>query len=154
MTASTAVLAPNWEDRALCGNHDPAWWDLHPGNNLTADNHQALAICRRCPVAVQCAAYLRPDDVGFIRAGFPVRERDEAKTLAAAGRARLGLKPAAEPTAPARPAAVVVRADCTDPGYGSYMRHIRGGQQTCGACRAWVRERDRAYRERRQEAAS
>jgi hypothetical protein len=154
VTASTATLAPNWQDRALCGNYDPAWWDLHPGN-LTAFNRKALDICGRCQVPVQCAAYLRPDDIGFIRAGYPVRERREAKTLAEAGRARLGLD---TPTGQAaagqpKPAPAPGRPDCTAPSYGSHKRHIMNAQEPCAACKAFVTAADRVYRERRREAS-
>lgn len=45
-----------WQDRALCRGLPTEWWYPDKGN-FTADNHEAIRICQRCPVKGECLAY-------------------------------------------------------------------------------------------------
>jgi hypothetical protein len=45
----------SWKEQAKCAGYDTEMWF----SNEQADQQQAVAICGRCPVQIQCAAYAR-----------------------------------------------------------------------------------------------
>ena len=53
-----------WLDRAACADHDPQLW-FPEGKGASTD--EAIAICERCPVRVQCAEFAIAErfDVGI-----------------------------------------------------------------------------------------
>jgi len=52
---------PNWFDAAACKGEDPSLW--HPdGHTNQREAAQAMAICRRCPVQMDCLEHALAED--------------------------------------------------------------------------------------------
>lgn len=52
---------PNWFDRAACKGEDPTLW--HPdGTDNQRAAAQAIAICKRCPVRIDCLEHALAND--------------------------------------------------------------------------------------------
>lgn len=79
-------MTAEWMDQAACANGSgclPEWWDRSSDAGYSAGNKMALAICKQCPVTVECfdaavSEGLR-NEGGMIRGGmvFPAGRKGE-----------------------------------------------------------------------------
>jgi hypothetical protein len=113
-----------WRDRAACLGYDPQLWFAESTNPAKdrVDKAAALRICKGCPVAEACL-----EDAVEVEAGLGVLRRWGI---------RGGLPPSARhrTSTPARRNSLGPALCGSDRGY---MQHLRLGETTCQACRAY-----------------
>lgn len=78
------ITNPDWTDRAACLPHNPdMWFNVNPRQETrpSRDTLRALAICRGCPVRVECLNRALDDEADHPRegiwGGLTPLERDE-----------------------------------------------------------------------------
>jgi hypothetical protein len=109
-----------WRDRAACAGVNPEWFDPPPRDDMT--RAAAFAVCRRCPVMVECATEAVTYRDSGIRGGVMLLD--------------------------GRPETNPPRLDVCGTPVG-YRRHIAAGERSCPACRSANRVYDRDARRRR-----
>jgi hypothetical protein len=125
-TIQRAVRVGDWVTRAACRTMPSGWWELtSSGYGLSADNKAAINLCGNCPVRLDCGAATHPLDEGVIRAGYAIRNHNEAKAIAEAARKAGGVTPI-WPDARRLPCGT----------YAAYRRHLAASEVACGPCRA------------------
>lgn len=71
----TLKPTPDWFDRAACKGKDPGMWHPDGLGHLTQAS-KAIAICRRCPVRIDCLEHALAEDEGIgIWGGLQPSER-------------------------------------------------------------------------------
>lgn len=119
-------MSEPWRHKAACNGHDTSlWFPESPGINPRTE--RAVAICRSCPVAVQCLqhAQSRPEVFG-IWGGLTERERRGLRNR--------------------RTGAI---AHGTQTGY---LQHYEWGEPACADCKRAHNEYQRARRRIRERA--
>lgn len=67
-----------WWDRAACKGMDPDMWFPERGETGLGNRSPALAVCRRCPVQVECLDAGMDEPVG-IWGGLTVQDRERIR---------------------------------------------------------------------------
>jgi len=71
-------MSKPWNTQAACLNRDPEWWD-HESGIMSREAHKAMAICKGCPVRMDCLSHALNEEIEFgIWGGLTPGER---KTL-------------------------------------------------------------------------
>lgn len=110
---------PEWRSEAAClGHPNPDLWFPGPGRH--GDAAKAVAVCRGCPVIVQCRQWAqRHDPAHGIWGGVTAGERRQFRGHNAYHR-------------PDRWVALALEQHGTE---AAYARHRRRGETPCRACR-------------------
>ncbi|MEZ0366788.1 WhiB family transcriptional regulator [Mycobacterium sp. pUA109] len=114
----------DWRSRAACLGHDPDLWFPQPSERP----HEAIAICRTCPVIAECADFARR--TVQLHGVWGGRARHKL-TNERVGRPVGRLKPIEHGT------------------YNGYHAHYRRGEEACDPCK-----RANTQRSRRLNAAA
>lgn len=117
----------DWTDAACAGHLRPEWWFPSQGQK-SRGNHEAIRICRTCPLQVECAQYACDNELHGIWGGLTDEERRRDRPRQA------------------RPQEL---SPCGT--YAAYVRHQRHGETPCHACRAANQRKGQERREARRK---